>query len=96
MYPVIPGTDVLVVHGPQFQSAVVHLANGKTVTIGGEGAGPKASYIQSLSVDGTATTRNWLHFSDIADGAALQFTMGGSANKGWGSGDADRPPSFGQ
>jgi putative alpha-1,2-mannosidase len=47
MYPVIPGTDVLVIHGPQFPSIVVHLANGHTWNIQGEGAGMSgAHYIQ--------------------------------------------------
>lgn len=96
MYPVIPGTDVLVVHGPQFPSMTVHLATGKTLTIHGEGAGSAgAHYIQSMSVNGSKTTKSWLKFADVAGGAMLDFTMGNTANQQWGSADADRPPSFG-
>jgi putative alpha-1,2-mannosidase len=96
MYPVIPGTDVLVIHGPQFSSATIHLANGKTLNIVGDGAGAGASFIQSLAIDGAATTKSWLHFADVANGATLNFKMGAAANEAWGSADADRPPSFGQ
>jgi putative alpha-1,2-mannosidase len=94
MYPVIPGNDALVIHGPQFGKAVVHLANGKNVTIEGEGAGPTSSFVQSLAIDGTATTKTWLRFADIANGATLHFVMGAAANQAWGAGEADRPPSF--
>jgi putative alpha-1,2-mannosidase len=94
MYPVIPGNDALVIHGPQFGTAIVHLANGKTITIEGEGAGPTASFVQSLSIDGTPTTHSWLRFADVSDGATLHFKMGAAANETWGAGAADRPPSF--
>jgi len=95
LYPVIPGTDILVVHGPQFPSIVVHLANGNALTIRGDGAGVAgAHFIQSMSVNGTATTRSWLRFGDVASGATLQFTMGGSENHAWGSAATDVPPSF--
>jgi putative alpha-1,2-mannosidase len=95
MYPVVPGTDVLIVHGPQFPSIVVHLASGGTLTIGGQGAGSKgAHFVQGLTVDGKASTKSFFRFSDLAKGANLQFTMGTSANEAWGSGEADLPPSF--
>src|SRR6218665_166325 len=94
MYPVIPGTDLLVINGPRFPSAKVHLANGHVLTIEGQGAGPAASYIQSLDIDGTATTKTFVRFADIAKGSTLKYVMGGNANESWGSGTSDRPPSF--
>jgi len=95
MYPMIQGTDILVVHGPQFRSIAVHLASGKTLTIRGDGAGVAgAHFVQSLSVDGAATTQSWLRFGDLVGGATLSFTMGTAANESWGSAPADVPPSF--
>jgi putative alpha-1,2-mannosidase len=95
MYPVVPGTDVLIVHGPQFPSIVVHLASGGTLTIGGQGAGsPGSHFVQSLTVDGKASTKSFFRFADLAKGANLQFTMGTTANEAWGTGKADLPPSF--
>ncbi|QRK04879.1 GH92 family glycosyl hydrolase [Archangium violaceum] len=94
MYPAIPGTDVLVINGPWFPRARVHLANGNVLTIEGQGAGPTSSYIQSLAIDGMATTKNFVRFADIASGATLKYVMGPTANESWGSGEADRPPSF--
>lgn len=94
LYPVIPGTDVLVLHGPRFPSAKVHLANGQVLTLEGQGAGPTSSYIQSLAIDGTNTTKSFVHFSDLSSGATLKFVMGDKANLSWGSSTADLPPSY--
>lgn len=94
MYPMIPGSDVLVVHGPQFPAIHVHLATGKTLEIRGAGAGPSASFLQDMRVNGAATTRSWLRYGDLAGGATLQFTMGSAPNQSWGSGADDVPPSF--
>lgn len=95
LYPMIPGTDVLVLNGPYFPSATVRLANGKVLTIDAAGASAGAPYVQSLKVNGAATTRSWLEFADLAGGAKVELTMGGAANRAWGSAAADVPPSFG-
>ena len=92
LYPMIPGTDILVLNGPAFPKATVHLANGNTLTIKATGAG--APYIQSLQVDGQPSTRNWLRFKDLSHGASVDYSMGATANGAWGSGVADVPPSF--
>ncbi|EPX63367.1 Alpha-1,2-mannosidase [Cystobacter fuscus DSM 2262] len=94
MFPAIPGTDVLVINGPWFPSAKVHLANGHVVTIEGEGASQTSKYIQSLAIDGKASTKTFVRFADIAPGATLKYVMGDTANESWGSGEGDRPPSF--
>jgi putative alpha-1,2-mannosidase len=91
---VIPGTDVLVLNGPFFSSATVHLAGGETLVINGAGAGAGAPYVQSLAVDGTPTSRTWLRFADLSGGATLDYVMGAAPNESWGAGAADLPPSF--
>jgi len=93
-YPMIPGTDVLVIHGPAFPSAIVHLANGNTLTINATGARAGAPYIQSLQVNSSPTTKSWLRFADVSGGATLDYAMGTASNQAWGSGAADVPPSF--
>jgi putative alpha-1,2-mannosidase len=92
LYPVIPGTDVLVIHGPFFSSATMHLANGHTVTLSANDAA--APVVQSLNVNGVATSKSWVRFGDISSGAALDFKVG-SDTSAWGSGTDDVPPSFG-
>ncbi len=94
LYPMIPGTDVLVMNGPRFASTTVTLANGKTLTITGDGAGTSAPYVQALNIDGTASDKSWLRFRDIASGATLAFTMGSAPNPTWGAEPSNLPPSF--
>ena len=94
MFPVTPGADTLALHGPLFESIAVHMPNGKTLQINGTNAGGDAPFIQSLKVNGTATTHTYVTYRDIADGATLDFTMGAMPNKSWGIGEEDAPPSF--
>lgn len=94
LYPATPGADTLVLHGPEFSSETIQLANSKVLQINGSGAADNAPYVQSLTVNGSATTRTWLHYSEIANGATLNFTMGTSPNTSWGVNASDVPPSF--
>ncbi|HET8841535.1 MAG TPA: GH92 family glycosyl hydrolase, partial [Ktedonobacteraceae bacterium] len=94
LYPATPGADTLVFHGPLFSSETIQLAGGHTLQINGTGAADSSPYVQSLSVNGTSTTKTWLHYSDIANGATLDFTMGSTPNNSWGVNSSDSPPSF--
>lgn len=94
MFPITPGADTLAMHGPLFTSATIQLADSKILQINGIGAGTNSSYIQNLSVNGIPTTRTWLRFSEIANGATVNFVMGISPNKNWGNQASDAPPSF--
>ncbi|MFI6294694.1 GH92 family glycosyl hydrolase [Nonomuraea sp. NPDC050790] len=92
MYPPTPGADTLALHGPLFTSVLIDRPSGD-IQINGAGAGPSAQYVQALSVNGTATQRPWLRYTDLAGGATLSYTMGGSPSS-WGTNPADVPPSF--
>jgi hypothetical protein len=94
MYPAVPGTDVLTLHGPLFPAAKVDLGGGKTLEIRGAGARADAPYVQTLSVNGQPTSKAWLPFSELAGGGTLAFTMGEQPNPEWGHAPADLPPSF--
>lgn len=52
-------------------------------------------YVQSLLVNGAASTSTWLPASFVQSGGTLDFTMGSTANTSWGTGAADAPPSYG-
>ena len=93
LYPEIPGDNVLILNGPLFPQAVVHLTNGD-VTITGNGAGDNAPYVQSLTVNGQASSASWIRFTNIANGGTLAFTMGTTPNTNWGSNPTLLPPSY--
>jgi predicted alpha-1,2-mannosidase len=94
LYPMIPGTDILVLSGPVLPTATVHLANGNTLRIVATGEDPEGSYIQSVRVGDAPLRRSWLRFAEISDGTTLDFQMARQANHEWGSRDQDLPPSF--
>lgn len=90
MYPATPGADTLAVHGPTFPSITIQRAAGD-ITINSSGSG---NYVQGLSVNGTATSHNYLRYPDVAGGGTLNYTMGGTPSATWGTGANDAPPSF--
>jgi predicted alpha-1,2-mannosidase len=90
MFPVTPGADTLAVHGALFPSAVIKRSAGDITITGGSATN---QYVQSLSVNGTSTSHNYLTYGDIGAGATVAFTMGSGASS-WGTGASDVPPSF--
>jgi putative alpha-1,2-mannosidase len=50
--------------------------------------------VQGLVLDGKATSRPWLPESFALHGGKLRFDLSDVAQKKWGAGSADAPPSF--
>ncbi|GGL08896.1 GH92 family glycosyl hydrolase [Mangrovihabitans endophyticus] len=90
LYPVTPGADTLAVHGGLFPSVLIRRPGGD-VTISGGSATNR--YVQALSVNGSATSHNYLRYADIGGGGTVNVTMGASPSS-WGTGASDVPPSF--
>jgi len=90
MYPATPGADTLALHGPSFSSILIQRAGGN-IQINGGGAGP---YVQSVSVNGAATTHSFIRYPDVANGGTITYTLGSSPSATWGTGAGDVPPSF--
>ncbi|MEV6596098.1 GH92 family glycosyl hydrolase [Actinoplanes sp. NPDC051346] len=90
-YPVTPGADTLAVHGALFPTVLIQRGPGDITITGGSAAN---RYVQALSVDGTSTSHSYFRYGDIADGATIAFTQGGTPSA-WGTGAGDVPPSFG-
>ena len=94
LYPLAPGRAELLLGSPLFTSAVIHRSSGPTITVNGIGAATSSPYVQSLKVNGVTSTRAWLPESLVTGGGTVEFTLGATANTGWGSAAADAPPSF--
>ncbi len=95
MYPVLPGSDVLVLNGPLFPNAVVHLRTGD-LTILGNGAKRSAPYVQRLTVNGEPWNKPWVRLAQVArpGGGTMGYTMGPTENPGWGNDPDAAPPSY--
>ena len=93
LYPEITGVGGFVIGSPLFTSVTIQLAGGHTLQINTPAASDGNPYVQSLKMNGNATTRLWLPWSSVHNGATLHFTLGSSATN-WGSGPGDAPPSY--
>jgi len=93
MYPETPGTDTLVIGSPVFPHAVIHLANGKDITIDAPNAATDAPYVQSLQLNGNDWPKTYLTGNQYQHGATLTFDLGTTPNTSWGSRPNAAPPS---
>ena len=75
-YPVTPGTADYIIGTPLFNSATIHLENGKSFTIYAKGAGKKNFYIQSATLNSVNYKKSYLSYFDILKGGKLVFEMG--------------------
>lgn len=93
LYPEITATGGFVIGSPLFTSVTVEMAAGHALRINAPQASDAQPYVQSLSLDGGATSSLWLPWSTVQNGATLDFTLGGSPSS-WGSAPQDAPPSY--
>ncbi len=93
-YPVTPAINQYVVGAPLFKKITLKLENGKQVIINAAANNAQNKYIQSVNFNGKPYTQSWLNHNDLLKGATVNFNMGPSANKAWGSASKDYPYSL--
>jgi predicted alpha-1,2-mannosidase len=93
-YPVTPGVNQYVIGSPLFKKATLHLKNGKTFDIDAKNNSKSNFYIQSASLNGKSYSDSFLKFEDIQNGGKLEFQLGESPNKNWGSKPENIPYSL--
>ncbi len=93
MYPEIPGRAELVLGSPLFTAVHIRRPAGDIV-VKAHNAGTNAPYVQSLKVNGKTTTKTWLPERFVDHGGTLEFELGATPNKHWGTSAKDAPPSF--
>ena len=93
-YPVCPGANQYVIGTPYFDKMTLHLENGKTMTITAQNCNQDNKYIQSLSINGTPSTKNFFTHDQLMRGGNIQYVMGSTPNKQRGISDSDAPYSF--
>jgi putative alpha-1,2-mannosidase len=96
MFPEAAGTADMALNSPEFPLEVVHLGNGKSITVNAPGADSvKNFYVQSMKLDGSSWHSAYLPASAFTNGARLDIKVGSTPNKGWGASKKDVPPSHG-
>lgn len=93
-YPVCPASDQYVMGAPLFKKITLHLENGKKFIIEAPQNNAANKYVQSVTKNGLAYTKNWLGHFDILKGGSLKINMSSVPGKTWGASAADVPYSF--
>ena len=93
-YPVCPGANQYVIGTPYFDKMTLHLENGKTMTITAQNCSQNNKYIQSLSINGAPSTKNFFTHEQLMQGGNIHYVMGSTPNKQRGISDSDAPYSF--
>jgi predicted alpha-1,2-mannosidase len=93
-YPVTPSVPQYALGAPLFPEAVLHLENGRKVTIRAPGSSDAKRYVDALRIDGKPVQRNWLSHAELMRGAQLDFTMSDKPNQQRGTRPEDAPYSF--
>ncbi|WP_326720155.1 GH92 family glycosyl hydrolase [Streptomyces sp. NBC_00243] len=94
MYPQVPSRAELTLSSPLFPRVEIDRPGGADIKIRATGAAADTPYVQSLKVNGRTSDRAWLPASFVRNGGTLDYTLGATANKQWGSSEAAAPPSF--
>lgn len=94
-YPVTPGSPTYNIGSPFFDEITIQLNHGKTFRIIAKNNSEENKYIQSARLNGKEWSKPWFPHEEIKNGGTLELEMGNQANKLWGAGTQDAPPSQG-
>ncbi len=79
-YPVTPGSLNYALGSPLIKEAVIHLENGKDLSIIANNQSKKNIYVKSVTVNGIAIKENLISHTDIENGGTLIFEMTNKKN----------------
>lgn len=84
IYQVNPSNGLFVFGSPIMDDAVLNLDNGKRFHFKMINNSNENKYIQSVTLNGKAYTKDYLLYNDIMAGGELNITMGAEPSKTWG------------
>mgnify|MGYP000963008555 CR=1 FL=1 len=93
-YPVCPATDQYAIGAPLFRRALLHLTNGRTVTLSAPANSDSCRYIGAIRIDGKSYTKTYFTHDELLQGPIISFDMRSQPVKTWGTGAGDVPYSF--
>jgi predicted alpha-1,2-mannosidase len=77
-YPVAPASGQYQLGSPSVKTAVLHLENGKTLTIEAKDQSSENVYVKKVVLNGRTLDRRYVTFDDITRGGRLVFFMSNS------------------
>jgi predicted alpha-1,2-mannosidase len=92
MYPGVPGLGGVFLGTPMFKTAMLHLDDGRTIVVRGEGTGP---YVSNVLLNGKDFANSWLPLSALRLKITnVNFNLSPQPNEQRGEPASQRPPSF--
>lgn len=85
IYPMTPGSTVYTIGSPIFEEVELNLPEGKSFNIKTINNSHENQYIQSAKLNGKPFNQTFIDHSAIMKGGTLEFVMGATPNKAWGS-----------
>jgi putative alpha-1,2-mannosidase len=82
-YPVAPGSDQYVLGRPFVDRALLHLPNGKLLTIESENAGEERGFLKDVLLNGISLDRSYLTHEELVKGGELKFVFSSEKNAEW-------------
>lgn len=74
-YPVCPGAPEYVIGSPAVRSAVLHLGNGKTLSLFAEGQKAGKYFVSQIALNGETVENTYLAHEELIQGGRLTFAM---------------------
>ncbi|MGF2412072.1 GH92 family glycosyl hydrolase [Ferruginibacter sp.] len=93
-YPVCPASTQYVMGAPLFKKMILNLENGKKFVIEAPQNNAQNKYVQSVTKNNTAYSKNWIDHFDILKGGTLKISMSNNPGKLWGVSATAVPYSF--
>ena len=95
-YPVSHGNGVYVIGSPLFNKIIFKHTFGGTLKVLAPENSPENVYVQSVKLNGEQYYKSWFQHDELfnENDVTIEFEMGSTPNKNWGSGENDRPPSM--
>jgi predicted alpha-1,2-mannosidase len=93
-YPVAPGSNEYVIGRPFVDRAVLHLPNGKTLTVVADHLSATNAFIRSVTLNGRPLTRTFLRHEELLRGGELRFEMSTKADATWSNQPEETPYSI--
>ena len=82
-YPVAPGSNQYVLGRPFVDCALLHLPNGKLLTIESVNANEERGFLKDVLLNGSSLDRSYLTHEELMKGGELKFIFSGEKDAEW-------------
>ncbi len=82
-YPVAPGSNEYVLGRPFVDRGVVHLPNGKTLTVESEGMSDAHGFVKDVLLNGKSLDRSYVTHEELMRGGELKFVFSDAKDAAW-------------